>query len=79
MDFAHTAENIFNVILFVLETYEITNRILSITLDNASTNTSSIALFFGKKISRKMGLFLPSMMCMSYHQFSCTFWYEGSK
>ena len=44
MDFAHTAENIFNVILSVLETYEITNRILSITLDNASANTSSISL-----------------------------------
>ncbi|KAK2648818.1 hypothetical protein Ddye_016307 [Dipteronia dyeriana] len=50
MDFAHTAENIFNVIMEVLETYEITHRILSITFDNASANTSSIALFVARNI-----------------------------
>ncbi|KAK0604709.1 hypothetical protein LWI29_018579 [Acer saccharum] len=57
MDYAHTAENIFNVILSVLETYEITNRILSITLDNASANTSSIALFVDRNIPQDGGYF----------------------
>ncbi|KAK2645426.1 hypothetical protein Ddye_020621 [Dipteronia dyeriana] len=47
MDFAHT-ENIFNVIMKFLETYEITHRIISITLDNAYANTSSIALFVAR-------------------------------
>ncbi|KAK0574519.1 hypothetical protein LWI29_024902 [Acer saccharum] len=57
MDYAHTAENIFNVILSVLETYEITNRILSITLDNVSVNTSSIALFVDRNIPQDGGYF----------------------
>ncbi|KAK3193683.1 hypothetical protein Dsin_024993 [Dipteronia sinensis] len=57
MDFAHTAENIFNVIIEVLETYGITNRILSITLDNAYANTSSIALFTERNISQAGGYF----------------------
>ena len=56
MDYAHTVGNIFNVIMSVLETFEITDRIISITLDNASANTSSIALFFEKKISCNMGV-----------------------
>ena len=79
MEYAHTAVNIFNVITSVLETYSITDRIISITLDNASANTSSIALFFEKKYPATWGLFFPSTVCMSYHQFSCTVWYEVSK
>ncbi|KAK3225516.1 hypothetical protein Dsin_005378 [Dipteronia sinensis] len=50
MDFAHTADNIFAVILSILETYGITHRILSVTLDNASANTRSIALFTERNI-----------------------------
>ncbi|KAK2662889.1 hypothetical protein Ddye_001463 [Dipteronia dyeriana] len=57
MDFTHTAENIFNVIMEVLETYEITHRILSITFDNASANTSSIALFVARNIPQDGGYF----------------------
>ncbi|KAK3195391.1 hypothetical protein Dsin_026701 [Dipteronia sinensis] len=57
MDFTHTAENIFNVILSVLETYEITHHIHYITLDNAFANTSSIALFIEKKIPQDEGYF----------------------
>ncbi|KAK2655312.1 hypothetical protein Ddye_008364 [Dipteronia dyeriana] len=57
MDFAHTAENIFNFIIEVLETYEITHRILSITFDNASANTSSIALFVARNIPQDGGYF----------------------
>ncbi|KAK2648309.1 hypothetical protein Ddye_015798 [Dipteronia dyeriana] len=57
MDFAHTVENIFNVIMEVLETYEITHRILSITFDNASANTSSIALFVARNIPQDGGYF----------------------
>ncbi|KAK2658908.1 hypothetical protein Ddye_005441 [Dipteronia dyeriana] len=57
MDFAHTVENIFNVIMKVLETYEITHRILSITFDNASANTSSIALFVARNIQQDGGYF----------------------
>ncbi|KAK2649133.1 hypothetical protein Ddye_016622, partial [Dipteronia dyeriana] len=57
MDFTHTAENIFNVIISVLEIYEITHRILSNTLDNASSNTSSIALFIARNILQDGGYF----------------------
>ncbi|KAK2658652.1 hypothetical protein Ddye_005185 [Dipteronia dyeriana] len=57
MDFAHTAENIFNVIMEVLETYEITHRILSIPFDNVSANTSSIALFVARNIPQDGGYF----------------------
>ncbi|KAK3189676.1 hypothetical protein Dsin_029237 [Dipteronia sinensis] len=57
MDFAHTADNIFAVILSVLETYDITHRILSITLDNASANTKSIALFTKRNIPQAGGYF----------------------
>ncbi|KAK3205449.1 hypothetical protein Dsin_019495 [Dipteronia sinensis] len=57
MDFAHTADNIFAVILSVLETYGITHRILSITLDNASANTKSIALFTERNIPQAGGYF----------------------
>ncbi|KAK3221983.1 hypothetical protein Dsin_009008 [Dipteronia sinensis] len=57
MDFAHTADNIFAVILSVLETYDITHRILSITLDNASANTKSIALFTERNIPQAGGYF----------------------
>ena len=57
MEYAHTALNIFNVIISVLETYSITDRIISITLDNASANTSSIALFFEKDIPQLGGYF----------------------
>ncbi|KAK3218934.1 hypothetical protein Dsin_012904 [Dipteronia sinensis] len=57
MDFAHTADNIFAVILSVLETYGITHRILSITLDNASTNNKSIALFTERNIPQAGGYF----------------------
>ena len=57
MDFEHTTGNIFNVILSVLETYEITQYIISITLDNVSVNTSSIALFFERNISQHGGYF----------------------
>ncbi|KAK2645992.1 hypothetical protein Ddye_021187 [Dipteronia dyeriana] len=57
MDFAHTAENILNFIISILETYEITQRILSITLDNASANTSSIALFVTRNIPQDGGYF----------------------
>ena len=46
MDFQHTAETIYHVIIYVLQDYGITQHILSITLDNASANTSSIALSF---------------------------------
>ncbi|KAK2662761.1 hypothetical protein Ddye_001335 [Dipteronia dyeriana] len=56
-DFAHIVENIFNVIIYVLETYEITHLILSITLDNASANTSSIALFVARNIPQDRGYF----------------------
>ncbi|KAK3212087.1 hypothetical protein Dsin_016793 [Dipteronia sinensis] len=55
--FAHTTENIFNVIIDVLETYGITNRILSITLDIASVNTSSVALFTERNIPQARGYF----------------------
>ena len=57
MEYAHTAVNIFNVITSVLETFEITDHIISITLDNASANTSSIALFFEKNIPQHGGYF----------------------
>ncbi|KAK3184854.1 hypothetical protein Dsin_032140 [Dipteronia sinensis] len=57
MDFAHTADNIFAVILSILETYDITHRILSITLDNASANTKSIALFTERNIPQAGGYF----------------------
>ncbi|KAK3229321.1 hypothetical protein Dsin_001202 [Dipteronia sinensis] len=57
MDFAHTADNIFAVILSVLETYGITHRILSILLDNASANTKSIALFTERNIPQAGGYF----------------------
>ncbi|KAK2656430.1 hypothetical protein Ddye_009482 [Dipteronia dyeriana] len=40
-----------------IETYEITHRILSITLDNASADTSSIALFVAKNIPQDGGYF----------------------
>ncbi|KAK3221833.1 hypothetical protein Dsin_008858 [Dipteronia sinensis] len=43
-------ENIFKVIIDVLETYGITNRIISITLDNASANASFVALFTERNI-----------------------------
>ncbi|KAK2662684.1 hypothetical protein Ddye_001258 [Dipteronia dyeriana] len=39
------------------ETYEITYRIFSITLDNASVNTSSIALFVARNIPQDGGYF----------------------
>ncbi|KAK3218460.1 hypothetical protein Dsin_012430 [Dipteronia sinensis] len=57
MDFAHTADNIFAVILSVLETYGITHRIISITLDNASANTRSITLFTERNIPQAGGYF----------------------
>ncbi|KAK3217655.1 hypothetical protein Dsin_011625 [Dipteronia sinensis] len=57
MDFTNTADNIFAVILSVLETYGITHRILSITLDNASANTKSIALFTERNIPQAGGYF----------------------
>ncbi|KAK3212173.1 hypothetical protein Dsin_016879 [Dipteronia sinensis] len=57
MDFAHIADNIFAVILSVLQTYDITHRILSITLDNASANTKSIALFTERNIPQAGGYF----------------------
>ncbi|KAK2655800.1 hypothetical protein Ddye_008852 [Dipteronia dyeriana] len=41
----------------VIETYEITHRILSITFDNASANTSSIALFVARNIPQDGGYF----------------------
>ncbi|KAK3225441.1 hypothetical protein Dsin_005303 [Dipteronia sinensis] len=49
--------NIFAVIPSVLETYDITHRILSITLDNASANTKSIALFTERNIPQAGGYF----------------------
>ncbi|KAK3184770.1 hypothetical protein Dsin_032056 [Dipteronia sinensis] len=57
MDFAHTADNIFAIIISVLEIYGITHRILSITLDNASANTKSIALFTERNIPQAGGCF----------------------
>ncbi|KAK2637922.1 hypothetical protein Ddye_025717 [Dipteronia dyeriana] len=62
IDFAHTAENIFNVIMEVLETYEITHRILSITFDNASANTSSIVLFVARNIPQDGGQLSPKLL-----------------
>ncbi|KAK2637601.1 hypothetical protein Ddye_025396, partial [Dipteronia dyeriana] len=38
-------------------TYEITHRILSITLDNESANTSSIVLFVARNIPQDGGYF----------------------
>ena len=57
MECTHTAGNIFNVIMSILETFEIQHRIISITLDNASSNTSSIALFCEKNIPQNGGYF----------------------
>ena len=56
MDFQHTVENIYHVIVSILNDYG-TQRILSITLDNASANTSSISLFFNNNIPRDGGYF----------------------
>ncbi|KAK0591871.1 hypothetical protein LWI29_009532 [Acer saccharum] len=57
MDGTHTAKNIFKGIMSVLETFEIQHRVIFITLDNASTDTSSIALFFEKNIPQHGGYF----------------------
>ncbi|KAK3204308.1 hypothetical protein Dsin_018354 [Dipteronia sinensis] len=45
MDYSHTAQNIHDVIMSVIQDYGIQNLILSITLDNASANSKAIELF----------------------------------
>ncbi|KAK3229454.1 hypothetical protein Dsin_001335 [Dipteronia sinensis] len=45
MDYSHTAQNIHDVIMSVIQDYGIQNHILSITLDNASANSKAIELF----------------------------------
>ncbi|KAK3199117.1 hypothetical protein Dsin_022532 [Dipteronia sinensis] len=45
MDYSHTAQNINDAIMSVIQDYGIQNLILSITLDNASANSKAIELF----------------------------------
>ena len=45
LDYPHTSENIFNYIFNVFQEYDITSKIISITFDNASANTSAINMF----------------------------------
>ncbi|KAK3211547.1 hypothetical protein Dsin_016253 [Dipteronia sinensis] len=50
MDYSHTAQNIHDVIMSVIQDYGIQNLILSITLDNASANSKAIELFDNSRI-----------------------------
>ena len=45
LDYPHTSENIYNYIINVFKEYDITKKIMSITFDNASANTSAINIF----------------------------------
>ena len=53
MDFQHTAENIYLVIISILQTYGITQRILSITSNNVLAKLALMPWFL-TIISRKM-------------------------
>ena len=55
MDFAHTTQNIFDVIFEVLNDFRLTGRIISLTLDNASSNTASINLFLANNVPQAGG------------------------
>ena len=57
MDYSHFAQNIFQVIISVIKDYGIHNRIMSITLDNASTNSKAIEYFINSKIPNTVGKF----------------------
>ncbi|KAK3204896.1 hypothetical protein Dsin_018942 [Dipteronia sinensis] len=50
MDYSHTAQNVHDVIMSVIQDYGIQNLILSITLDNASANSKAIELFDNSRI-----------------------------
>ena len=45
LDYPHTSETLFNYIFNVFQEYDITSKIISITFDNASANTSAINMF----------------------------------
>ncbi|KAK2663377.1 hypothetical protein Ddye_001951 [Dipteronia dyeriana] len=57
MDYSHTAHNIFQVIMSVIQDYGIHNRIMSITLDNASANSKAIEYFINSNIHNIAGNF----------------------
>ncbi|KAK2648460.1 hypothetical protein Ddye_015949 [Dipteronia dyeriana] len=57
MDYSHTAPNIFQVIMSVIQDYGIQNRIMSITLDNASANSKAIEYFINSNIPDIAGKF----------------------
>ena len=57
MVYSHTTQNIFQVIMSVIQDYDIHNRIMSITLDNASANSKAIEFFINSNIPNIAGKF----------------------
>jgi hypothetical protein len=72
IDCSHTGVNIAERISLVLAKYDLTSKVLSVTLDNASamdhlTPSLSIIYWF---------YFVASVLCMPYYQSHCEIWSE---
>jgi hypothetical protein len=61
----HTAENIFQVIMEVFETYGIKDKVGSITFDNASNNSAAIPMFI-RRLNPPHGLSLFHQRCVCH-------------
>ena len=68
VDFQHTVQNIYYIIFEVLNDFRLTGRIISLTLDNASSNMASINLLLANNVPQARGSSLPLTVCMSHYK-----------
>jgi hypothetical protein len=80
MDESHTGDAIANHILEVVRDFAIDGKILSITLDNASANTTAIDILTPKLQSYIKGYIIHHRcVCVPHYKFGCSSWYNNCK
>jgi hypothetical protein len=75
IDCSHSGVNIAERISLVPFEYDLTSKVLSVTLDNASANAFAMN-YLTPSLSSYVGSTLLHQLCMSYYQSHCEIWPE---